>query len=258
VDRIPTKDANRAIKTLQKLIAEIEAFEVRRDATGLTAVWYRNEAAVARANVQKLVEPSLKIMKETLSAPPSYIDVDSPKHLRSVKDDAYKAIGVLEDLRGRTTSATDPGQLVFAAALHEHAWSPAVERLLRNGHYTQAVHEAASALNKLLQARTGRHDKYDLDLANQVFSSDPPQPGKPRLRWPGDPRTATVRSMNDGIRGFAAGVFQAIRNPVAHGDAELNQQVALEYLASVSVLIRWIVHCELVEAECNASSHLTH
>jgi uncharacterized protein (TIGR02391 family) len=243
-----TRAANHAIKTLNKLIAEIEAFEARRDATGMMAAWYRNELPAARADVQKLVEPSLKIMQATLTMPPTYIDVDSPTHLRSIKDDAYKAIGAIAYGRGARASGGDSGLVEFAAGLHELVWTRTVERLTRNGHYSQAVHAAASELNKHLQARTGRHDAFDLDLANQVFSSDPPARGKPRLRWPGDPKTATVRSMNDGIRAYAAGVFQAIRNPAAHGQAELDEKVAAEHLASISLLLRWMDQCELIEA----------
>jgi uncharacterized protein (TIGR02391 family) len=249
VTSMSTRAANHAIKTLNKLIAGIEAFEARRDATGIMVPWYRNEIPAARADVQKLVEPSLKIMQATLSAPPTYIDVDSPTHLRSVKDDAYKAIGVIEYGRGARPAAEDSGLVVFAARLHRLVWTRSVEGLARNGHYSEAVHAAASELSKHLQDRTGRHDAYDLDLANQVFSSDPPTRGKPRLRWPGDPKTATVRSMNAGIRAYAAGIFQAIRNPVAHGHAEIDEQVAAEHLASISLLLRWVDQCELIDAE---------
>lgn len=40
---------------------------------------------------------------------------------------------------------------------------------------------------------------------------------------------------------LAEGVFAGIRNPLSHeSDQELTEQEALEYLASLSVLARWV------------------
>ncbi|AQA20900.1 hypothetical protein BTZ20_2220 [Rhodococcus sp. MTM3W5.2] len=80
----------------------------------------------------------------------------------------------------------------------------------------------------------------------QVFSSDPPKEGKARLRWPGDPTNLTVKAMNDGIKNFAVGCFQAIRNPVTHTVDDVPKQEALEHLAALSVLARWIDGCETI------------
>ena len=47
--------------------------------------------------------------------------------------------------------------------------------------------------------------------------------------------------MQRGARTFAEGVFAGIRNPLAHeADQEMPEQQALEYLAALSVLARWV------------------
>lgn len=54
--------------------------------------------------------------------------------------------------------------------------------------------------------------------------------------------------MNDGLRQFAPGAQMTIRNPAAHGDA-MGEQDALERLAALSLLARWVDHCRLVEVK---------
>ncbi len=51
----------------------------------------------------------------------------------------------------------------------------------------------------------------------------------------------TFRSVQRGARMFAEGVFAGIRNPLAHeAEQEMSEQQALEYLAALSVLARWV------------------
>jgi hypothetical protein len=50
---------------------------------------------------------------------------------------------------------------------------------------------------------------------------------------------------------FGSGCFQAIRNPLGHllnEEVELSEQEALERLAALSLLARWIERATLVEA----------
>lgn len=74
----------------------------------------------------------------------------------------------------------------------------------------------------------------------------PSASASPRLDSPGS-------RQNGGIR-FGAGCFEGIRNISAHVDGlELTDQEALEPLAAISVLARWIDECE-VEAVSEPSS----
>jgi len=51
--------------------------------------------------------------------------------------------------------------------------------------------------------------------------------------------------MNDSLRQFAPGVQMTIRNSAAHGSEELSQQEALERLATLSLLARWVDGCRM-------------
>jgi len=55
--------------------------------------------------------------------------------------------------------------------------------------------------------------------------------------------------MRSGLLQFSQGCFLAIRNPVTHSTTEATEQEALEQLAILSTLARWVDQCELVEAE---------
>jgi Protein of unknown function (Hypoth_ymh) len=60
----------------------------------------------------------------------------------------------------------------------------------------------------------------------------------------------TRESMTQGALSFGVGCFQAIRNPVGHllsHQHELTEQEALERLAALSLLARWIEQAEIEE-----------
>jgi hypothetical protein len=82
---------------------------------------------------------------------------------------------------------------------------------------------------------------------NQVFSKDSAKEGKIRLRWPGPPNDKTMISMNEGLRRLAPGIFMTIRNPATHGTDDIPEQEAVEQLAGLSMLARWIDRCEIEE-----------
>jgi len=92
-----------------------------------------------------------------------------------------------------------------------------------------------------MQNKVGRRDLSETDLFKQSFSLDDPKPGNARLRRMKDDGSDTYRSVQRGAMNLAEGVFAGIRNPLSHeADQELSEQEALEYLAALSVLARWI------------------
>ncbi|MGW9173778.1 TIGR02391 family protein [Streptomyces decoyicus] len=131
--------------------------------------------------------------------------------------------------------------------LHPLVWDAAKD-LWNDGHHTAAVQRAATFLNAHVQDKTGRHDLSDSGLMSQAFSSSVPEVGKPRLRWPGKPENLTVKSMNEGLRNLAPGIFQTIRNPATHGTNQISEQEALEQLATLSLLAGWIYQCDVIRA----------
>jgi hypothetical protein len=131
-----------------------------------------------------------------------------------------------------------------ADALHPLVWNAASERW-GVGHYADAVQRAATFLNANVQDKVGRRDVSDSELMREVFSTSPATSEKPRLRWPGKDSDLTVKSMRVGILSMAQGVFSAIRNPATHSTENMERQEALEQLATLSILARWIDRCEL-------------
>jgi uncharacterized protein (TIGR02391 family) len=117
------------------------------------------------------------------------------------------------------------------AALHPEIVS-ASEGLLKSGHRTAAVFEAAKAVNNRVKAMT-RLPGDGAGLMGQAFSSD-----KPRLIL-GDLSTATGRDVQDGYRFLFMGAQQAIRNPAAHEPfGDIDDDEAFELLGLASQLMR--------------------
>jgi hypothetical protein len=161
------------------------------------------------------------------------------------------AIGRLDGLIRKAEAEAPP--TIGAASMHPLVWN-AAKRLWRDGHFRAAVAAAADALVAQVKIMTGRNDIAETALWQETFSDKPPTPDKPRLRWPGEPSHRDVKTMNDGLRQFAPGVHMTIRNPAAHSNAELGEQDALERLATLSLLARWVDECQLLdEAEPDAS-----
>jgi hypothetical protein len=58
--------------------------------------------------------------------------------------------------------------------------------------------------------------------------------------------------MRQGVSDFGAGCFSAIRNPLGHRpneEVELDEQTALERLAALSLLVRWIDEAQVERAD---------
>lgn len=137
---------------------------------------------------------------------------------------------------------------VAGEALHPWVWEPAAPLWAAEAHQ-DAVLTAARTVNRRLQQKLGRHDIGELDLCMQSFDPKAPTEGKPRLRFEGDRDTPTWKARQDGAKYLAAGAFLGIRNLAAHEEkVTWSQQEALEYLATFSVVARWIEECTVESA----------
>ena len=127
-----------------------------------------------------------------------------------------------------------------AADLHHWIWGGA-RSLWQSGHFVQTVRDAVTKLNAEIQNKVGRRDVSETDQFKQSFSTDVAKPGKSRLRRMPLEDSNTSCSVQRGAMSFAEGVFAGIRNPLSdEADQELDEQVALEYPAALSVLARWV------------------
>lgn len=183
----------------------------------------------------------------------AWLTVTQPKPMlepANIIDACNQMIGSLAELADRAEAELPP--TVDVTEMHPAVWGQAA-RLWRDGHYRQAVSAAADGVVGLVKSRTGRRDIEDTSQWQQAFSKDDPEPGKPRLRWPGNQTDKTVISMNSGLRQFAPGAQLTIRNPATHGPGELTEQEAVERLSVLSLLARWVDQCDLIEAPASSA-----
>jgi hypothetical protein len=167
--------------------------------------------------------------------------------------EASNVLGACNQAAGRIESLLARAKALAAPALdpvgfHPLVWS-AAQRLWNDGHLREAVRAAAETVSLNLKQLTDRSDADDTSLWQQAFSDKPPEPGKPRLRWKGEPSDLNAKNMNAGLRQFAPGVQMTIRNPATHVAEDLEEQDALEQLAVLSVLMRFLDGCDLERAE---------
>jgi hypothetical protein len=163
----------------------------------------------------------------------------------TILESSKYSLGLLARQREIEENLAPLGPQMRADQLHHIVWGAAAA-LWNGGHHTSAVQRAATFVNAHVQDLVDRRDVSDAGLMQQVFSKDDPSPGKSRLRWPGDATDLTVRSMNEGLRNLAPGLFQTIRNPATHTTSDLSEQEALEQLAMLSMLARWVDACDVV------------
>ena len=143
--------------------------------------------------------------------------------------DAIKS-GFLEKLEdsGRTTTSKT---LKAYEGLELH---PAIERasgqLFRDGHYANAVEDSVKALNALVRLNSGVDDKDGVSLMESVFT-----PKNPILKF----NNLADDSDRDEQKGFMmmfSGAVAGLRNPRAHKIIKDTPEMALEFIAFVSLL----------------------
>jgi uncharacterized protein (TIGR02391 family) len=169
-------------------------------------------------------------------------DIDQPDGRRAARDAVTTGLDIIDGLNHldwQMASRMSEGPVMAADQLHPWVWD-AVRGLCEAGHYRQAVQAAATAISARTQVKLGRQDITDVKLMQEAFSPSAPVPGSPRLRCPGDEADQTVQSRQRGALQYAVGCFSAIRNPATHEHREWDPQVAIECLAALSVVARWI------------------
>lgn len=99
-------------------------------------------------------------------------------------------------------------------------------------------------------------------LYGEAFSTKPPTAEMSRLRFPDLDKAKQYKtwvSAHEGAMHLGMACAQGVRNPLAHptedtseiGEAE--KQAALEQLAALSVLARWVDECEPVGVDDGAA-----
>jgi len=168
------------------------------------------------------------------------VDEDEYKMWSQHREAAVRAVTQLQREQEIQEKLGDDAPRISVADLHPWIWSGA-RSLWQSGHFAQAVRDAATKLNAETQNKVGRRDLSETNLFQASFSEKKAEPNSPRLRRMSNDGSSTYESVQRGARNLAEGVFAGIRNPLSHeADQELSEQVALEYLAALSVLARWV------------------
>lgn len=161
-----------------------------------------------------------------------------------LREAVLRARGQLESQQEIAEILGPAGPQLRAGELHPWVWGPAAA-LWSNGHHREAVQSSALSveleLRRKLKVATGdgRH------LA-QAFRVQPRTKGF-SLRRPGfEEGTEDFVSAHDGAAAFGDGCFMAIRNLVTHR-LDVDDQEALESLAALSLLARWIDDADAVD-----------
>jgi len=153
---------------------------------------------------------------------------------------ALRLRGILEFESDHKRILGPRGPTLSAEGLHPWVWRAAAN-LWDDRHYKQAVLEAANAVELHTRLKIGMDGLSGRDLYAQAFSVDPKGAPK-RLRIAGlEEGSDAWESAHQGAKFLGMGCSAGIRNWAAHAtDKEVTEQEALEYLATFSVLARWI------------------
>jgi hypothetical protein len=183
--------------------------------------------------VEKILERVIPRWRET-------VPVDKHRQWGQHREAALRARAELLREEELKENLGENAPELSAAELHRWIWSGA-KSLWQSGHYREAIEGAIRKLNAEAQNKVGRRDVSEADLFKQAFTLDTAVQGKARLRRMPPDDSDTYKSVQRGAMTFAEGVFAGIRNPLSHeADQELSEQEALEYLAALSVLARWV------------------
>ncbi len=163
--------------------------------------------------------------------------------------------GRLKSMTLDAEAATESQLPAFSPAqLHPVVWSSAAAHWTTH-QFRVAVREAAEGLNLHWKGKLGREDANDTSFWQQTLSAGEPAPGQPKLTWPGDETSRTVRSMRGGLEplatsltNLATGLNLTVRNVATHTREEMSEQEAMERLAAYSYLARLLDRCEIREA----------
>lgn len=229
-----------AIEQLDKFIEQTVMRNGSSSSGGAVVITARNYTAAPDTEVAKQAHVVEKIFDRVVPAWRAEIATSKNNRWMRHREAAIRAREELVRAEEIKRNLGDDAPGISAANLHPWIWSGA-RSLWQSGHFVQAVRDAATKLNAETQNKVGRRDVSETDLFKQSFSLDPAKSNKARLRRMPLEDSDTYRSVQRGAMAFAEGVFAGIRNPLSHeADQELSEQVALEYLAALSVLARWV------------------
>lgn len=174
-----------------------------------------------------------------------------------VNEATQTLVGILKHWWVREQILGPSGPALAAEGLHRWVWHAAVD-LWAVGAFKPAVNAAASAVEELTQEKLKRGDLSGAPLYTEAFKVGKvgEEPDGRRLRFPhldelteDGKRNQSWTSAHQGAMDFGRGCAEGIRNMNAHGTRDLPEQEALEYLAALSVLARWVDTAQVINSD---------
>ena len=168
--------------------------------------------------------------------------------IRVTQQEVIRLVGIIEQRADYERILGPVGPTLAANRLHRWVWNAAAD-LWDGGHVDSAVHKAALAVEEQTQLKLGRRDLSGKRLYSPAFCKEDPTADMPRLRFPHIDKTEQKDawvSAHEGAQHLGMGCAQGIRNPQAHPSDDISEQEALEQLAALSVLARWVDACEVL------------
>ena len=238
-------DVDRVKQELGSFVAEA----VPRNASGDGYITPHNDPACGRQRALALSERVIPILDRLYPEWRDENEKDEYFEFASELDASSRLLSRIESNEEIVELFTehDEGPQLSASRMHELVWGAASAQW-STGHRHEAVLAAAKAVNSRLQEKLDRRDVSEAKLVRGAFTDKAAESGKPRLRFAHIDDEQTLESMRQGLMSCGAGCFQAIRNPVGHlpnDEHELEEQPALERLAALSLLLRWIEEADL-------------
>jgi len=237
-----------ALAELNKFIEQTVMTNNSGTRGGMTVITSSSSTAAPDVEVAKQAQIVEKILDRVLPRWRTEIELQKTNRWTRHREAAIRAKEELLRQEEVRTNLGDDAPEFSASSLHPWIWSGAAS-LWQSGHYHSAVEDAAKKVNAETQNKVGRRDLSETKLFQEAFTEKAAEPGKVRLRRMVPEGSDTYKSVQRGAMALAEGIFAGIRNPLSHEvDQELDEQVALEYLAALSVLARWVDESEVERA----------
>ena len=159
----------------------------------------------------------------------------------SIKENLARAISTLQTIKSYFTETLEDagvsGPMKPIKAYEGLELHPVIARaasnLYKDGHYANAVEDAVKALNALVRMNSGIDDRDGTQLMETVFS-----PKNPILKINGLVDQSDIDEQK-GFMNLFSGAVSGLRNPRAHKIIKDDPEMALEFIAFVSLLAKF-------------------
>lgn len=229
-----------AIAELEKFITQTTMTNNSRSGPGYVSISNKSSTAAPDAEVTKQAQVVEKILDRVVPSWRTQIELRASNRWTRHREAAIRGREELLRQEEVRKNLGEDAPEISAANLHPWVWSGA-RSLWLSGHFRSAVEDAAKKVNAETQNKLGRRDLSESKLFQEAFSEKPAEEGKSRLRRMKPDASDTYKSMQRGGMALAEGIYAGIRNPFNHESPnDIDEQIALEYLAALSVLARWV------------------